>query len=152
MTPGLESFRAIWALDFEFVAPPGERPDPVCMVAHELASGRIVRLWRDELRACRESPIPTGPDVLHVVFYGSAEWGCYFALGWPIPARIVDLFAEFRLRTNFALGKDQRRALLPFGDGLIGAASYFGLDVMKAAEKEANRALITGGGPWSSDE
>jgi hypothetical protein len=122
------------------------------MVAHELKSGRIVRDWRDELRARRESPLPTGPDVLHVVFYGSAEWGCYLALGWPIPSRIVDLFAEFRLRTNFALGKDQRRMLLPLGDGLIGAASYFGLDVMRAAEKEANRELIMSGGPWTPDE
>jgi hypothetical protein len=122
------------------------------MVAHELRSGRIVHLWRDELRARRESPIPTGPEVLHVVFYGSAEWGCYLALGWPIPSRIIDLFAEFRLRTNFALGKSERRTLLPLGDGLIGAASYFGLDVMEAAEKDANRALIMGGGPWSPDE
>jgi hypothetical protein len=122
------------------------------MVAHELKSGQIVRVWRDELRARRESPLPTGPDVLHVVFYGSAEWGCYLALGWPIPLRIVDLFAEFRLRTNFALGKEQRRALLPLGNGLIGAASYHGLDVMAAAEKDANRDLIIGGGPWTPDE
>jgi hypothetical protein len=151
MTPGWEAFRAVWTLDFEFVALPGERPDPVCMVGHELKSGRTVRLFRDELRACRESPIPTGPDVLHVTFFGSAEWGCYLALGWPIPSRIVDLFAEFRLRTNFALSKAERAELLPRGNGLLGAAAFFGIDAMDTAEKEANRALIMDGGPWTAE-
>jgi hypothetical protein len=153
MTPGGESlpFRAVWVLDFEFVAPPGERPDPVCLVAHELRSGRVVRLFREELRARRESPLPTGPDVLHVTFFGSAEWGCYLTLGWPIPSRIVDLFAEFRLRTNFALGKAERAKLLPRGSGLLGAAAFFGIDAMEAAEKEANRALILNDGPWTPE-
>jgi hypothetical protein len=149
MAPGWESFRAVWVLDFEFVAHPGERPDPICMVAHELKSGRIVRLWREELRARRESPLPVGPDVLHVTFFGSAEWGCYLALGWPIPSRILDLFVEFRLHTNFALGKAERAKLLPGGNGLLGAAGFFGIDAMETAEKEANRKLIMGDGLWT---
>ena len=41
-------FRDIWAVDFEFVANDGERPEPVCLVAWELRSGRKLRLWRDE--------------------------------------------------------------------------------------------------------
>jgi hypothetical protein len=152
MTPGREAFRAVWVLVFECLVRPGERPDPVCLAAHELRSGRTVRLWQDELRARRESPLPTAPDVLHVVYDGPAVWGCYLALGWPTPTRILDLFAEFRLRTNFALGKGQRRALLPLGDGLIEAASHFGLGLIKAAEKEANRELVMRGGPWTPDE
>jgi hypothetical protein len=40
-------FREIWAVDFEFGAQPGENPEPVCLVACELRSGRKVRLWRD---------------------------------------------------------------------------------------------------------
>src|SRR5262245_19753642 len=127
MTPGGESFpfRAVWVLDFEFVASPGERPDPVCLVAHELRSGRVVRLFREELRARRESPLPAGSDVLHVTFFGSAEWGCYLTLGWPIPSRIVDLYTEFRLRTNFALSNAERARLLPRTSGLLGAAAFF---------------------------
>jgi hypothetical protein len=108
-------------------------------------------LFRDELRARRESPIPTGPDVLYVAFFGSAEWGCYLELGWPIPSRIVDLFAEFRLRTNFALGKAERAKLLPRGNGWLGAAAFFGIDTMATAEKEANRALILSDGPWTPE-
>ena len=42
-------FREVVAADFEFVAPPGERPNPVCVVAHELLSGRRFRLWWDQL-------------------------------------------------------------------------------------------------------
>ena len=44
----LDAFREVWAVDFEFVAPPGERPTPVCLVARELKSGRTIRLWRDQ--------------------------------------------------------------------------------------------------------
>src|SRR5262249_22337891 len=39
-------FREIWAVDFEFIADPGENPDPVCLVARELRSRRTLRLWR----------------------------------------------------------------------------------------------------------
>ena len=47
-------------------------------------------------------PYATGPDVLFVAYYASAELGCYRVLGWPMPERILDLFTEFRARTNGA--------------------------------------------------
>ena len=37
-------------VDFEFIARPGERPEPVCLVAQLLRAGRTIRLWCDELR------------------------------------------------------------------------------------------------------
>src|SRR3712207_1084550 len=84
------TYREVWALDFEFEAPPGERPDPLCMVAVELRSGRRLAMWRDDLRAARRRP-PFGadPGALFVAYYASAEWGCFLALGWPLPARIL---------------------------------------------------------------
>ena len=36
----LQRFREIWLGDFEFHQPPGEKPEPICMVARELRSGR----------------------------------------------------------------------------------------------------------------
>ena len=36
-------FREIWAVDFEFDAQDGERPTPVCLVARELRSDRLIR-------------------------------------------------------------------------------------------------------------
>ena len=61
-----------------------------------------------------------------------------------MPARVLDLFAEFRDRTN-------GRAT-PAGAGLLGALVYFGLDAIGATEKEEMRTLIMRGGPWSDDE
>ena len=120
----------------------GERPRPVCMVAKELRSGKIWRLWRGEFGPA--PPFPIGPDALFVAYYASAELGCFRALGWPMPANILDLFTEFRDRTN--------GLPTPAGAGLLGALTYFGLDAIGATEKDEMRALILRGGPWSADE
>jgi hypothetical protein len=74
---------AVVAVDFEFIATPGDRPVPVCMVAHELRTGETWRLWHDQLGPA--PPYPTGPNTLLVCYYASAEQGCYRALGWPTP-------------------------------------------------------------------
>jgi DNA polymerase I len=37
---------------------------------------------------------------LFVAYYASAELGCFKALGWPMPVRILDLFVEFRCHLN----------------------------------------------------
>jgi DNA polymerase-1 len=131
---GLDAFREVWLVGFEFAAPPGERPDPVCLVAREYRTGRTLRLWRDDLRDRREPPYPIGPDVLFVAYYAAAELGCHLALGWPLPARILDLFAEFRNRTN--------GLSLPHGTGLLGALAWHGLDVMAAAGNAGMRRLV----------
>jgi hypothetical protein len=41
-------YREVWLVDFEFASPPWERPDPACLVALELRSGRKIRLWRSQ--------------------------------------------------------------------------------------------------------
>src|ERR1051325_7744785 len=135
-------FREIWAVDFEFIAMPGENPDPVCLVAWELRTGRRVRLWRGGF--WQETPHGNDAQALFVAYYASAEIGCHPAQGWPVPARILDLFTEFRNRTN--------GLPTPGGAGLIGALVYYGLDTIGAIEKEEMRALVMGGGPWSSDQ
>ena len=94
----IASFREVVVADFEFAITPGERPRPLCLVAHELRSGRRFRVWQDQFGA--SPPYATGPDVLFVAYYASAELGCYRALGWPMPERVLDLFVEFRDRTN----------------------------------------------------
>jgi DNA polymerase I len=135
-------FGQIWAVDFEFDAKPGENPEPVCLVAWELRSGRKVRLWRDEFGA--SPPYPTGPDVLFVAYYSSAEIGCHLALGWPVPERVLDLFTEFRNCTNGVPTSN--------GNGLLGALAYHGLDSIGAIEKDEMRDLVLRGGPWSAAE
>ena len=60
-------FGQIWVVDFEFGSEPGENPEPVCLVAWELRSGRKVRLWRDDFGTA--PPYPTGPTALFVAYY-----------------------------------------------------------------------------------
>ena len=133
-------FREIWAVDFEFIVASGGNPVPTCLVAWELRSRRKIRMWSDEFGS--KPPYPTGPDVLFVAYYASAEIGCHLALGWPVPARILDLFTEFRNHTNG----------LPTvaGNGLVGALAHFGLDSIGAEEKDTMRALVLRGGPWAA--
>jgi hypothetical protein len=130
-------FREIVLVDFEFEIGQGERPVPVCLVAHEWRSGRRFRLMRDELGPA--PPYATGRDVLLVAYYASAELGCYRVLGWPMPERILDLFCEFRDRTN--------GLPTPAGSGLLGALAYFGLDHVGATEKKEMQTAI-GDGTW----
>ncbi len=141
---GLDAYREVWLVDFEFSAPPGERPTPVCLVAREFRSGRTLRLWQDDLRGRRMPPYPIGPDSLFVAYFASAELGCHLALGWPLPARVLDLYVEFRNRLN---GLSP-----PNGFGLLGALTYHGLDAMDGAEKKAMQELASRGGPWTSAE
>jgi len=137
-------FREVWAVDFEFIAPPGGRPDPACMVALELRTGRLIRLGRNDLHALSQAPFDTGPQTLFVAYFASAEIGCFLALGWPSPERILDLFTEFRAETNGT----QTLA----GNSLLGALAQFGLPSIGGEEKQDMRDLIMGGGPWSRDE
>jgi DNA polymerase-1 len=139
---GALPFREVALVDFEFIARPGERPEAVCLVAKLVRAGRTIRLWRDQFGP--EPPYPVDADTLFIAYYASAELGCHRVLQWAMPARILDLFAEFRDRTN-------GRAT-PAGAGLLGALAYFSLDAIGAIEKEEMRALIMSGGPWSRDE
>ncbi len=48
----LSHYRDIWLVDFEFRplgGREGSRPDVVCLVAHELRSGRTIRLRKEQL-------------------------------------------------------------------------------------------------------
>ena len=133
----LAAFREVVVVDFEFIAIPGERPGPVCLVAHELRSGRRFRIFQDHFGP--SPPYASGNDVLFVAYYASAELGCYRVLGWPMPERILDPFIEFRDRTN--------GLTTPAGAGLLGALVYFGLDATNATKKSEMQQAI-GSNTW----
>ncbi len=140
----LNSFQEIWLADFEFQQPPGERATPVCLVAREIRTGRLLRMWQDELRSLPHPPYPIGPDALFIAYYASAELGCHLALNWGLPVRILDLYAEFRCLTS--------GLTTPCGKGLLGALEYHGLGGIEAAEKEVMRELAMRGGPYTDSE
>jgi hypothetical protein len=143
MTPSA-AFREVWVIDFEFVAVSGERPTPICMVGHELVSGRVLKLSESDLRERHAPPYALGPNVLTVAFYAPAEMSCYRVLQWELPTNIVDLYVEFRVLTN---------GVPPlFGHSLLGACHSFGIDTIDEADKDAMRQLAVRGGPWTPDE
>ena len=89
-------------------------------------------------------PFPTGPDALFVAYYASAELGCFRALGWPMPANVLDLFAEFRDRTN---GLTRPPAPAWSAPWLISGSTP------SARPRRTTCALlILRGGPWSENE
>lgn len=58
----------IWLVDFEFRASDGGRPLPICVVARELCSGRLVRLFGKQLRQRSIPPYSITPDALFAEF------------------------------------------------------------------------------------
>ena len=142
MTPTDLPFEEIWLHDFEFIPQPGERPDVVCLAAHELRSGRMLRLWRDELS--EHPPYRTDDGVLLVSFVANAEWACHLAMGWPLPANVLDLSPVFRNLTN---GRST-----PEGKGLLGALRYFGLGTISTKHKEAMQKRVMRGWPFTPEE
>jgi DNA polymerase-1 len=141
---GTRSFSRCTLVDYEFTAPGGERPRPICVVARDSETGRTTRLFEDELRHHHAAPYPTDQHALVVAYYASAEMSCHLALGWPIPTFVLDLFTEFRTVTN---GRTTG-----VGNSLLGALAYFGLDAIAAGEKQEMRELAMRGGPWTAGE
>jgi DNA polymerase I len=142
MPTDLSQFEEIWCWDFEFVPAPGELYDVVCLGAVELRSGREIALWRDELG--EQPPFRTDEKVLFVAFVANAEVACHLALGWPVPANVLDLSPVFRNLTN-------GRAT-PEGKGLIGMQRYFGIDPIDSKRKEAMQKRIMQGWPFTPEE
>ena len=141
---GLESFDEVWLVDAEYSADPGCWPVPICLVAREAFTGRELRLWEDELHAAAAPPFRIDERVLFVSYAAPAEFSVFHALGWPAPARILDLFVEFRSMTN--------GLKTPSGSGLLGALVYHGLPAMDGTEKTAMRDLAIRGGPFTAEE
>jgi len=141
---GALPYRHVVAVDFEFEfgGRDGNPPRPVCMVAKDLRTAQCWRIWRGEFGTA--PPFPVGDETLFVAYYASAELGCFKALGWPMPTRILDLYVEFRCHLN---GTQP-----PLGFGLVGALGYFVLDTISAHEKAEMRDLVLGGGPWTSEQ
>ena len=114
------------------------------MVARELFTGRLIRLWEDQLKVLTQPPFNIDHHSLFVAYLASAELGCFEVLGWSPPERILDLYVEFKLLTS---GRP-----VPAGWGLLGALAYFGIASMEAAEKNGMRELALRGGSYNEEE
>ena len=139
----LDDFREIWCVDFEFNQPPGDLPDPICLVATEIRTGRWLRFFKDDIP--KTAPYFLGNDSLFVAFAAPADLFCHIALGWKLPCHVFDCFAEFRNCTNSVDKSDQRA-------NLLSALAYFHIPHSTSEEKEKMRKLAERGSPWSEQE
>ena len=138
-----QQFEEIWLADFEFRQQDGNSPEPVCLVAHEYRTGRVIRQWLDDTSP-GDPPFRTDARTLFVAYYASAELSCFHALDWRVPLCVLDLFCEFRCLTN--------GLPVPCGRSLLGALAYFGLDGIEAADKDRMRELIISRRSYTADE
>jgi DNA polymerase I len=155
----------IWVWDSEFYPGPGlanggrdgDAPTPLCLVAIEMRSGRVVRQWQDGFS--ESAPFRIDGGSLVVSFFSTAEFGVQIALGWPQPANTLDAYVEFRHHTNDGAVKSEDRDK---GDkdekrgkgfyGLAGALLYFHEDPINTTHKKEMRDRILQGPPFSADE
>jgi DNA polymerase family A len=146
----------LWVVDFEYYPGPGlanggrdgDAITPLCLVALEMRTGRIVRQWQDEFGPF--PPYRLDASALFVSYLSSAEFGCHIALGWGQPARALDAYVEFRHYANDARIKSGDREKGFYS--LDGALRYFCEDGIDTAHKHDMRKRIIQGPPFSADE
>jgi hypothetical protein len=151
MRLGNLQFAEVTCCDFEFIQPTAERPDPICMVAVELSSHQVHRLWREDLLSMKQAPFPTDKDSLFISYNAPAELMCFLVLGWPLPTYVLDLYVEFAMLVNrfkISLNGTEPKP----SKGLVNCLRYFGLKDIDPAYKEFMQQKVLKGGPWSNDE
>lgn len=149
-------FREIWCVDFEYyhgtgTANGGREGDaitPLCLVALELRTGRIIRQWRDEFGPF--PPYRPDGDALFISYMASAEFGCHIALGWGQPACALDAYVEFRHYVNDGTIKSGDREKGFYS--LDGALRYFCENGIDTAHKTDMRDRILQGPPFTAAE
>src|SRR5262249_10609650 len=149
-------FQEIWAVDTEFYPGPGlanggvegDPLTPLCLVALELRSGRLVRLWQDELGPF--PPYRLDADALIVGYVLTAEFGFHVARGWGEPVCALDAYIEFRHYVNDATVKsgDCDKGFFSIG----GALRYSLADEIALGRKGEMRDRILQGPPFSAQE
>ena len=87
--------------------------------------------------------------MLFVAYAAQAEWSCFLSLGWQLPTRVVDLYAEFR---NEISGRVPRAGCKSYDTRLIGAMDYYGLDRIAAVHKKEMQERISRGHPFTMVE
>lgn len=138
----------VWLLDTEYATPPGNPVIPVCVVGRELFTGQCIRQFFN-LGQIYENPFPIGGDAMFVAYAAQAEWSCFLSLGWQLPTRIIDLYAEFR---NEISGRTPPAGCKSYDARLIGAMDYYVLDRIAAVHKKEMQERISRGHPFTMVE
>jgi hypothetical protein len=136
------NFETIVWPDFEFAeGSTSNRLRPTSLVAIN-NHGHKWRWWREQLLASTRAPFDVGPSTLLVFFKAETDLTCFLALGWRLPCHIIDLYSEWRHRSNGAPHP------LP-ENSLLNVAAHYGIDTTSAAAKEHFRAMFIADAPFS---
>ena len=126
----LDEFQVI-LVDSEYTPRNGDLPDVLCLVAKNLQTGQVWRVWRDECRARRTAPYPCDDGALIVAYNAMSELVTHLSLGWPLPQRTICLMAEYRVLSNRDFGKHSRVPAF----GLVDALHRFNLTHLAPGDK-----------------
>jgi hypothetical protein len=112
-----------------------------CLCGVELRSGQEFRLWLDGQAAL--PPFRLDESTLFVAFVAGAEIATIRARGWPMPARIFDLFQEMRVVTNTGQHSDPH--------SLEAACAHYGIAMIEHAAKKRMQEEAQSRTAWSPE-
>jgi DNA polymerase I len=142
-------FKRAIVIDFEYEAPRGDLPIPLCMVAHELDENlehvRTIRLWRGEFGP--QPPFDIGDDTVVVAYTAWAELTCFMVLGWRFPKHIFDLHTAFLAASNVLSPYEPDEKRIKDRKRLVDACKLYGLNGWEQISKESIAKDI-GEGRW----
>ena len=130
-------------IDFEFKSADGCVPVPHTMCAKELSTGIVHRYACGQLEGLIAPPFPR--DYTLVAFAADAELGCYLALGWPLPPRVIDL------RIEHMMWDLNTSVVEHLGANLEGALAFYGISHASENKKEMQK-LGGRGGPYTPEQ
>lgn len=124
----------VFVFDFEYHAPPGYRPLPLCWVVHNLLTRERFPQWLYGADSGR-CPFPTGSKTLWIGYGLTGDFECFIALNWPMPDDVIDLHVEHFAQVNDGTDRTlKNRKLLEVLD-------YYGIESVGTETKEAGRAV-----------
>jgi hypothetical protein len=126
----------------------GDPSTPLCLVAIEMRTGRIVKQWKRDFTPF--PPYRLDSRSLFISYLLSAEFGFHQALGWGQPANALDAYVEYRHYVNDGTIKSGEREKGFYS--LAGALRYFCEDEIDTAHKKDMRDRIIQGPPFTAAE
>jgi hypothetical protein len=144
-----KNFVSVIVCDFEYEAPAGDLPIPLCMVAYvlddKLQHVRTIRLWRGEFGTAPSFDI--GPDTLFVAYSAWAEMTCFHVLGWKFPVHVFDQHTAYLAASNILLPNNPDEVKKKPRKRLSDACRAYGLEGWEHIDKEDISKAI-GDGTW----
>lgn len=143
MADPFAGYEHVWCCDTEYRAPPGERVEPVCLVARDYLDrdAERVEVWFTSEAAT--PPVDLGSGSLFVAYAASAEFSVFKQLGWPKPSNVLDLLPVMRALTNDGEKRSFNGAWPP---SLLSSLKHYGIADVHISEalrrKDAMRSVI----------